>query len=85
MCVCVFLCVFGSGAHDVGLFIHRDWAFARMSTIDAGVTVIPPSAFVTDASKPLWANYARFAFCKQDISITTACERLQAFREKQQA
>lgn len=58
------------GAH------HRDWALARCLTIEAGVTAIPPSAFVTPASKPLWGNFLRFAFCKKDESIAEASQNL---------
>jgi aspartate/methionine/tyrosine aminotransferase len=38
---------------------------------------IPPSAFFSAPYKNLAANYARFAFCKQDKSFTAAQERLK--------
>ena len=44
--------------------VTKDWAFARWLTAEIGVTPIPPSAFYTDETKHLAADFARFAFCK---------------------
>lgn len=54
----------------------RDWAFCRFLTCEVGVTAIPPSAFYQPSDKHLVANFARFAFCKQDESLKQAAERL---------
>ncbi len=43
----------------------------------AGVVAIPPSAFYSDAHKPLAKNLVRFAFCKSDEAIWEAGRRLR--------
>lgn len=55
----------------------RDWAFCRWLTVEKGVCAIPPSAFHCEATKPLAANLARFAFCKTDEALELAASRLE--------
>lgn len=43
----------------------------------AGVVAIPPSAFYSDAHKPLAKKLVRFAFCKSDEAILEAGRRLR--------
>jgi N-succinyldiaminopimelate aminotransferase len=54
-----------------------DAAFCRWLTTDVRVAAIPPSAFYSDAHKPLARTWARFAFCKQQATLEKAAERLQ--------
>lgn len=59
----------------------RDWAFCRFLTSEIKVAAIPPSAFYEDKDKHLAANYARFAFCKEDESLLEASKNLLKLRE----
>jgi aspartate/methionine/tyrosine aminotransferase len=43
----------------------------------AGVVAIPPSAFYSEAHKPLAKQLVRFAYCKSDEAILEAGRRLQ--------
>jgi len=57
-----------------------DVKFCRWLTTEIGVAAIPPSAFYSDAHKPLGQHYARFAFCKKMETLEKAAERLQRIK-----
>jgi kynurenine--oxoglutarate transaminase/cysteine-S-conjugate beta-lyase/glutamine--phenylpyruvate transaminase len=63
-----------------GPVMRRDWAFCRFLVKEIGVAAIPPSAFFEERDKPLAANLARFAFCKEDASLHEAAARLLKLR-----
>jgi aspartate/methionine/tyrosine aminotransferase len=63
-----------------GPIMRRDWAMCRFLTKEIGVACIPPSAFYEDKDKELARNLARFAFCKEDVSLYEAAKRLQGLR-----
>jgi len=63
-----------------GAPMPRDWGMCRFLTTEIGVAAIPPSAFYEDKDKPLAANIARFAFCKDDATLYEAARRLQKLR-----
>ncbi|MBP6631610.1 MAG: aminotransferase [Kofleriaceae bacterium] len=54
-----------------------DQAFCRRLVVDAGVVVIPMSAFYLGAAP---ASLVRFCFCKEDATIDAALERLRRWR-----
>jgi len=54
-----------------------DIALCRRLVLEAGVVLIPMSAFYVDAPP---RNLVRFCFCKQDETIDVALERLTAWR-----
>ena len=54
----------------------------RWFTEDVGITPIPPSAFYTSERKELASNLARFAFCKQDVTLIEANKRFLALASK---
>ena len=56
----------------------RDWTICKTLTKDIGVAAIPPSAFYSEKSVPLAANYARFCFCKKDELLHEAARRLRS-------
>jgi aspartate/methionine/tyrosine aminotransferase len=57
-----------------------DWAFARWMTVAGKVTAIPPSAFFVDPhGKQQVHDLLRFAFCKDERSITEGTARLKAW------
>lgn len=52
--------------------------FCLRLTREAGVTLIPVSAFYADrATAP--RTLVRFVFCKTDEKLNTACEKLRAY------
>ncbi len=53
-----------------------DVAFCRWLTSEVRVAAIPPSAFYSEAHKPLARTWARFAFCKRQETLEAAAERL---------
>jgi aspartate/methionine/tyrosine aminotransferase len=53
-----------------------DVAFARRLTVEAGVAVVPVSAFY-DGDGP--RHLVRFCFCKRDAVLDAALERLEGF------
>lgn len=55
-----------------------DVAFSRHLTAEIGVAVIPPSAFYHDPADG--ADLIRFAFCKGDVTLRAAVERLEGLR-----
>jgi N-succinyldiaminopimelate aminotransferase len=57
-----------------------DVAFCRWLTTEVRVAAIPPSAFYSEAHKPLTRHWARFAFCKRQETLEAAAERLLALR-----
>jgi N-succinyldiaminopimelate aminotransferase len=57
-----------------------DAAFCRWLTTDVRVAAIPPSAFYSEAHKPLARTWARFAFCKQQATLEKAAERLERIK-----
>lgn len=64
-----------------GPVMSRDWALCRYLTKEIGVAAIPPSAFFEPEDKHLAANIARFAFCKEDVSLHEAAKRLLKLKE----
>lgn len=54
-----------------------DVALCKRLTVEAGVTLIPISAFYASDQRP--HNLVRFCFCKDDEKLTTACEKLRAY------
>jgi aspartate/methionine/tyrosine aminotransferase len=59
----------------------HDYTVCRFLTEHVGVAPIPPSAFYSNENKHLPAQYARFAFCKQDSAIEEAIDRLHAHKD----
>lgn len=57
---------------------ETDVAFCRRLLTDHGVAAIPPSAFYSPAHAPEAYGLARFAFCKSDVVLAAAAERLAA-------
>jgi len=53
-----------------------DVKFCRWLTSEIGVAAIPPTAFYSDAHKPIGRAWARFAFCKKQETLEKAAERL---------
>ncbi len=67
---------------DVAAWQHDgedDIAFARRLVIEAGVVVIPMSAFYLDAPP---RNLVRFCFCKLDATIDEALRRLNIWTRR---
>ena len=67
---------------DVAAWLHPgedDIAFARRLVVEAGVVVIPMSAFYTEAPP---RSLVRFCFCKLDATIDEALRRLTAWVTK---
>jgi aspartate/methionine/tyrosine aminotransferase len=58
-----------------------DVAFCRWLTTEVRVAAIPPSAFYSEAHKPLTRHWARFAFCKRQATLAAAAERLGALSQ----
>jgi aspartate/methionine/tyrosine aminotransferase len=54
-----------------------DVAFCMRLTRQAGVTLIPVSAFYTGEARP--RHLVRFCFCKEDAKLLAACERLESY------
>jgi aspartate/methionine/tyrosine aminotransferase len=66
---------------DVAKFLRDgedDVGFAKRLTAEAGVTVIPVSAFYADASRAP-RSLVRFCFCKQDSKLQEGCRRLEEY------
>lgn len=53
-----------------------DVAFCRRLLIDHGVAAIPPSVFYSPEHAPEVHGLARFAFCKTDVVLAAAAQRL---------
>ncbi|MDG6095194.1 aminotransferase [Acetobacter sp. AN02] len=56
-----------------------DLSFCRRVTIEAGVTMIPVSAFCDPSAGTPPTRYVRFAFCKQPAVLSEAIRRLEAY------
>lgn len=54
-----------------------DVALCKRLTVEAGVTLIPLSAFYASDARP--HNLVRFCFCKEDSKLDAACEKLAAY------
>jgi kynurenine--oxoglutarate transaminase/cysteine-S-conjugate beta-lyase/glutamine--phenylpyruvate transaminase len=61
--------------------VGKDWQFCRWMTKVIGVNAIPVTAFCAPASRPLFENYVRFAFCKRDEDLAEAGLRLQKLQQ----
>lgn len=57
--------------------------FCYRLTREAGVTLIPVSAFYADRSEAP-RTLVRFVFCKTDAKLQAACDALRAYFAKQQ-
>ncbi|RHY00830.1 hypothetical protein DYB30_001109, partial [Aphanomyces astaci] len=58
----------------------KDYAFCRWLTIEKQVTTIPTSAFYSHTNKANGHCFVRFAYCKSDVSLALAIERLQSIQ-----
>jgi aminotransferase len=58
--------------------VADDVAFARYLVRDVGVATVPGSSFFQE--KELGRAFVRFCFCKRDVTLDSASERLQAVR-----
>ncbi|KAG1675147.1 hypothetical protein FOA52_003370 [Chlamydomonas sp. UWO 241] len=70
---------------DASAFLRdgeNDDLFAQRLTVEAGVTVIPVSAFYVSDAPP--RHLVRFCYCKDDAKIAAACERLEAYLGQKQ-
>ena len=56
--------------------------FCKRLTVEAGVTLIPVSAFYASEQAP--RHLVRFAFCKDDAKLLGACDRLEEYLKQQQ-
>ncbi|WP_026397511.1 aminotransferase [Acetobacter nitrogenifigens] len=54
-----------------------DVAWCKRATVEAGVTLIPVSAFYDPAGGPAPSHFVRFAFCKQPTVLEEAIIRLR--------
>jgi len=54
----------------------RDVDFAKLLIQEARVAAIPPSVFYYGSEAPKRLNWLRFAFCKTDLTLEKAAERL---------
>jgi len=57
--------------------VSDDVDFCRWLIETLGVAAIPPSAFYSEAHKPLASHWVRFAFCKRMETLEAAAERLR--------
>ena len=57
-------------------FNGGDVDFCKTLTTDAGVTAVPVSAFYGDDPP---TNFARFSFCKEDMTLDEAIRRMTAY------
>lgn len=55
----------------------RDFKLAYWLIQELGVVSIPPTEFTTRESAPMFENYLRFAFCKDDAMLVHASNRLR--------
>lgn len=65
---------------DISKFLAQgedDVAFCKRLTIEAGVTLIPVSAFYVSEKRP--HHLVRFCFCKDNAKLFAACEKLEAY------
>ncbi len=58
------------------VFDGDDIAFSKHLTAEIGVACIPPTFFYSDAHKHMVRTQARFAFCKTDVTLVQAGEKL---------
>jgi N-succinyldiaminopimelate aminotransferase len=61
--------------------VTDDVGFCRWLIENIGVAAIPPTAFYSEAHKPLGRNWVRFAFCKRPETLEAAAERLLKLRK----
>ena len=64
-------------ADSSALGFENDVALCNVLPERVGVAAVPPSAFYSDAHKPLAQTLVRFAFCKSDEAILEAGKRLR--------
>ena len=71
-----------SGMNSSGSGIEpRDWRVCRWLTKSVGVAAIPPSAFYSpDHVDMLSHDLARLCYCKDDVTLELAMERLRAMK-----
>lgn len=67
-------------ADTSALGLKDDRAFAEYLVCEIGVACIPPSAFYSQAHRPLAHHLARFSICKSDATLQAAVERLGRLR-----
>ena len=66
----------GSAARRSGVDLEGA-AFCRWLTTEIGVAAIPLSAFYSPGREAITRGRIRFAFCKQQVTLERAAERLQ--------
>ena len=62
--------------------VDDDVNFCRWLIETLGVAAIPPTAFYSEAHKPLGRNWVRFAFCKRQETLDAAAYRLKGLSAK---
>jgi N-succinyldiaminopimelate aminotransferase len=62
------------------VFDGDDFAFSKYLTAEIGVACIPPTVFYSEAHKHMVRTQARFAFCKSDVTLREASEKLAKLR-----
>ncbi len=62
-------------------FEEDDVAFCQLMTKEAGVTMLPVSAFYIESEhgEPLPRHFVRFCFSKKPDILSSACDKLQAY------
>jgi len=61
--------------------VVRDVDFAKRLIQQARVAAIPPSVFYYGSEAPRRMNWLRFAFCKTDLTLQLAAERLEEWAQ----
>nr|WP_194299891.1 aminotransferase [Acetobacter conturbans] len=59
--------------------LETDLEWSRRLSVEAGVTVIPVSAFYDESGEGAPRHLVRFAFCKQPVILQEALTRLEAW------
>jgi len=62
--------------------VTDDVSFCRWLIENLGVAAIPPTAFYSEAHKPLGRGWVRFTFCKRRETLEAAAERLKGLHHK---
>lgn len=60
--------------------VDNDVDFCKYLTREVGVAAIPPTAFYSEAHKPLARHLVRFAFCKTQSTLEEAARRLKSLK-----
>nr|CAI5839730.1 unnamed protein product [Callosobruchus analis] len=60
---------------------YKDYRFTKWMTKNVGLQGIPPTAFYSEAHKPLAENTVRYCFMKKDENLTKAAEILKKWKD----